>query len=191
MTIHHVTPERIASYLSRTLSDTLRYEIEDHLGYCEACRKEVASASRFVNKWTPRRTHIRWMTALLAATAALMLLLIGGGRDIAPLTPGVTRGDSPTGIPSFDVVAPSNSATVDAIGLRFIWRAEIEDPFYTVHLLDELGNEVWSHPLADTSIVLPDSVQLEHGQAYFWYVDALLRGVQTSTTGIYEFFVAP
>ena len=191
MTVDNITPERIASYLSGTLGDTLRNEIEDHLGYCEVCRKEVTSASRFVSKWAPRRNYFRLMTAIVVATAALLLLSISVGRESTPPTPGVIRGASASGIPTFDVVAPSNAAVVDAVGIRFIWRAEREDPFYTLHILDKLGNEVWAHPLADTSVVLPDLVQLEHGEAYFWYVDALLRGVQTSTTGIYEFIVAP
>jgi len=190
MTTNHVTPERVASYLARGLDDAARCEIEEHLGYCETCRREVAGASRFANKWTPRRTYLRLVATVLAATAAMLLLVIGVSRETAPLTPGVIRSDSPAGLPTFDVVAPANSATVDATGVRFIWHAENDDPFYTLRLLDKLGNEVWSHSLVDTSIALPVMVQLRHGEAYFWYVDALLRGVQTSTTGIYEFFVA-
>ena len=91
MTINHVTPERIAAYLSRTLGETLRREIEDHLSYCESCRKEVASASRFVSKWTPRRSYVRLVAALLAATVVIILIMVAGSREDCTID---TRRDS-------------------------------------------------------------------------------------------------
>jgi hypothetical protein len=191
MSVEHVTPERIAAYLARTLGDTARREVEDHLGYCEMCRRELANAARFANKWTARRVYARWIPAIVAA-AAVVLLVVPSLKHLVTPEPAIAlRGEALSGIPTFPAVAPADGATVAPDGIQFVWRAEIGDPFYTLYLLDELGDEVWSYPLTDTTVKLPDTVKLERGQVYYWYVDALLTGVQTSTTGIREMTITP
>ncbi len=191
MSVEHVTPERIAAYLARTLGDTTRREVEDHLGYCELCRREMADAARFANKWTARRVYARWLPAIVATAAVAALLVLNLDHLVIPESAVALRGEELSGIPTFPAVAPADRARVAPDGIQFVWRAEIGDPFYTLYVLDELGDEVWSYPLSDTTVELPNTVQFERGQVYYWYVDALLSGVQTSTTGIRELTITP
>ena len=50
---------------------------------------------------------------------------------------------------------------------------------------------MFTNDLADTTLVLPRSVGLELGAPYFWYVDALLEGARSTSTGVQEFRVEP
>jgi hypothetical protein len=188
MTTEHLSPERIAAYLAHKLSAGDRDVVEKHLTFCKRCRGEVVGAARFQNKWTPRRKYMRFVTILAAAALVVLVLSVDRVRTVDAIS---TLRSTSSSLPTFETVSPVDGGTANGIELRFVWRAEQDEPFYDLHVLDAIGDEVWAHSTADTSVLLAEHVHLEPGQTYFWFVDALLRGVQTSTTGIREFTVTP
>lgn len=189
MNTQHLNPERISAYLAHTLSESDRESVEKHLTYCDHCRYEVIGAARFVNKLTPRPRYIRLVT-VLAAAAAVLLVVVSIDRAAPAENANVLRAVS-SSVPTFEALEPVDGSTINSNELVFVWHAEKDEPYYDLHLLDEIGNELWTQSTTDTSVILSPSVVLKAGQTYFWYVDALLRGVQTSTTGIRQFNVAP
>ena len=57
--------------------------------------------------------------------------------------------------------------------------------FYRIALLTETGDPVWTADTGDTTIVLPDSVSLQPGHAYFWRVEGIGNGI-AATTGVHR-----
>ena len=188
MSLTHLTPEQIAAYTAGALPDAEQTVVERHLLVCESCRDEVVDAGRF-----PRRWPFRFRYSVVLPAAAVAVLLIGvvttfGGTDGAPVpAERVLRNATAEGLATFDVIEPGDGAIVPTIGVVFRWHSEEPEPHYRIHVLNRLGELVWETASSDTSIQLPADIVLEPGESYFWYVDALLRGVRSSTTGVREF----
>jgi len=188
MSLTHLTPEQIAAYTASALTDAELSAVERHLLICESCRDEVVDAVRFTKRWPFR---FRYSVVLPAAAVAVLLagiMTIIGGTDGAPTrAERVLRNASAEGLATFDIIEPEDGAIVATSGLVFRWHAEEPDPHYRIHILNERGELVWEEASSDTTIQLPEQIVLEPGASYFWYVDALLRGVRSSTTGVREF----
>lgn len=78
-----------------------------------------------------------------------------------------------------------------AAGLRFVWRSAGPAATYRLTLTDPSGAPVWTSSAPDTAVVLAETVKLEGGRAYFWYVDALLPDGRSATTGVQQFRTSP
>jgi hypothetical protein len=128
--------------------------------------------------------------ALPTAAAAILgtLILLPPKADPDPPGPGepITRGESTE---TFGAIQPADGSVGAGMGIRFLWHSVREEAAYTIMLTDEKGDVVWEGTSRDTSVMLPPEVLLEPGTAYFWYVDALLPGARTATTGIQSFSV--
>jgi hypothetical protein len=74
---------------------------------------------------------------------------------------------------------------------RFIWKRDAPDAGYRLTLTDEGGSVRWSIDTSDTTVTLPDSVPLQRGQTYYWYIDALGGDGGTRTSGPRRLSVAP
>ena len=87
------------------------------------------------------------------------------------------------------MVEPSAGATVSPSEIRFQWRSGGQDLLYRITVSSEEGEVVWTATSQDTILDLPSEIPMEAGARYFWFVDALLPGAQTATTGVQEFLV--
>jgi hypothetical protein len=181
----HMTPEQVSAYLARTLPNDRREEFERHLLVCAECRGDLADAST-IGVTSSRR----WLTvgAPLAAAAALVLLIANPFAEPRAADPLLRDGQS-AGMEPLSAVAPANGARVSMGALVFQWRRRGEETFYELTLTDANGDVVFNEGTSDTLLILPRSVGLQPEATYFWYVDALLTGARSVTTGVHEFVV--
>jgi hypothetical protein len=183
----HLTAESIAAYLAGEVSAEQRAAAQQHLLTCPDCRLDVAEASELGKE----RRRVRWLTVGLpaAAAAVLAVVLLGPAtRDVTDDTP-ILRGEQAEGTVRFEAVSPINGTEVSRDSLVFRWRSEGTQAHYVMTLIDEDGDVLWTTGTPDTMLGLPRDVGLVSGQQYFWYVDALLEGARSSTTGVQEFLV--
>ena len=84
------------------------------------------------------------------------------------------------------VVMPAEGETVRSDTLRFTWRPVAPNATYLLKLTDGTSAR-WTMDTADTTAVLPDSVKLESGRSYHWWVDALTADGRVASTGVRQF----
>ena len=187
----HLEAKTIASYLDGALSIDERQAVERHFLVCGSCRRDWAEAAEFGRK--PRTG--RWVAVGIpaAAAAALVLAFLGPLQQSRVRSPGrpILRGAQTEGVLTFAAVAPVGGAELPVSNVAFSWRSEGPDAHYLLTLTDENGDVVWSTSTTDTLLALPREVGLVREGRYFWFVDALLEGARSSTTGVQEFVVKP
>ena len=192
MTEHPVT-EDFAAYLSDALPPSERARLEAHLASCRQCRHEVSSARRLLkarSQWT------RWPVLVPAAAAAVLALAILGqgalnrtvDQELVRAGGEITEAEA---VPSIQVVSPAENAAVATRPITFVWAGHTGRPLYRLTLMDGRGGALYTGDTTDTTVVLPDSVPLVSGRAYFWYVDALDSAGRSMTTGTRRFSLAP
>jgi hypothetical protein len=206
--LRHLTEGELAGYLDRDLSATERQSVERHLDGCDECRAELVAVAGLVDRWNagdtrsqpapsvPGRLSRRrsWRgpmgvvgLAAAAALAALLLVVPGpepfaeAGRDRERL--------STEGVAPLRTHAPTDAGAVGRDDLRFAWADQGTDS-YRLTITAEDGGLVWSVTLADTLAVPPDTLHLEPGARFFWYVDAMSAGV-VARSGVRSFTVTP
>ncbi len=180
----HVTSERIAAYIDGGLTPEEREVVEGHLVVCSECRKDLAEASDLTG-----RSRARWLVlAAPVAAAAALILLVFGVPDRSPQKDAPRLRGPATGT-QLAIVSPPDGSAARPDSLVFRWRAAGADALYVFTLTDAQGDIVFTNDLADTTLVLPQSVGLEPGRPYFWFVDALLEGARSTSTGVQEFAV--
>lgn len=184
----HLSPDRVAAYVDRELSEDARRKVEMHLADCDECREEIAAVMSLIRR--PRRPT--WSYVMLpAAAAAAILLLVALPSRIDERDQPTLRSAISEGISAIAVVRPALGENVPADGIELAWRSFTLDAQYNVRLTTADGSEVWRTSTRDTSTTLPSGLSLVPGQTYFWYVDALLPDGSTATTGIRRFIVGP
>ena len=181
-----MTAELIAAYLDGGLSPEEREDLERHLFVCSECRNDLAEASDLTG-----RDRSRWFVraAPIAAAAAALILLWVGASEMLQRPGGEPTLRGPATGTELDIVSPLDGSATDPDSLVFRWRAAGAEAHYVFTLTDTIGDVVFTNGLADTTLVLPRSVGLEPGVPYFWFVDALLDGARSTTTGVQEFVV--
>jgi hypothetical protein len=184
----HLSPEIIAAYLANETSAAERRTVQRHLLTCVDCRGDVDAAA--IEMETGRRVP-RWVAAAipLAAAAGVALLLIPGGPS-TPIAESV-RGPAGEGVRQFAAIAPVDGALVPGDSLAFIWHSESSDAHYVLTVTDDNGDVIWRAQPSDTVLTPPRGVGLADGHRYYWYVDALLEGGRSSTTGVRSFEIRP
>ena len=143
---------------------------------------EVAwAASRAVQSPKQQRRPVAWM----AAAAALFLAASTGGyllynRSTGAVGPGsnleVMRGTN-TGV---TLVMPRGELP-DAARAQFAWRTVPSAQRYLMVVVDQKGNEVFASTTRDTAVTLPDSIKLQSGGVYLWWVQTELADGTTAT----------
>jgi len=181
----HLSPAIIAAHLAGQASPEERRTVLEHLLICPECRRDADEALALGSERQPRR----WTAiAIPAAAAAIVLFLLGPNLSRAPQPPAV-RGDAAEGVQQFAAVAPANGLVVPEDSLLFVWRSEGTGSHYVLTVTDEDGDVVWTAPTPDTTLLPPRGVELVAGRRYYWYVDALLEGARSSTTGVQDFTI--
>jgi hypothetical protein len=192
----HLVVGDLAAYLEGKLDDERVGQVESHLSACHACRSELTSAARALREVRrAKRKGMRW-PAVAAAAAIVLLLGAAVVADRIGEDAGVFRGDGGSsqteGVPLLQPVQPISGSLVARDSLRFEWHSlGGADGFYTFTLTDMDGDVLWRGTTRDTFLSLLDEVALEGGSTHFWYVDALLNGAASATTGIQEFRTKP
>ncbi len=187
---HHLTPEEIAAYLAGQATEDRRLEMEEHLASCDECREDLIGAAAIPTATRPwvRRTLV--LGPLAAAILAGIIFLPSAPTDLRPTdnTPRLRGGEEEEAF-KIQPLDPGPSVSPPVQDLTFRWRSAGDDAFYTLTLTNQVGDILWTVSTADTVILLADSVDLAAGTSYFWYVDGLLPGARTATTGIQEFSI--
>ena len=189
----HLNDDVLAAYLDRALPATERRVAEDHLADCAACRDELIAISKLIADRARARRWPRLVASAGAVAAAAIAFAVVGPWRVAPgpsTPPGErTRESTLVGAAAgraVEVVTPAEGETVATDAMRFAWRPVGPNATYLLKLADDTS-VVWKKDTADTTVVLPDSVTLEHGRSYHWWVDALTADGRVASTGVRQF----
>ena len=192
----HLKDDVLAAYLDRALPAAERRVADDHLAECATCRDELVVMSKLVADRAPVRRWPRLAASVGAVAAAAIAFAVVSPWRSAP-GPRAARDDRMRESTLVDgasrravaVVTPAEGDTVTTGTLRFTWHSVAPNATYLLNLADETS-VVWTKDLSDTTIALPDSVQLERGRSYNWWVDALTADGRTASTGVKQFRTA-
>jgi hypothetical protein len=159
--------EAIDALVARQGPETERLATMDHVMACPPCRAEFEQL-RALRAAHDRPAHTRRQLLMAAASVAVV---IGAGllwrvRPHPALE--VYRGGSE----GVTVVSPIG-ATPPQGTLSFVWHSVAGAATYHLELVDADGGTVLlTASITDTVFALPDSVSLEPGRAYAWWVQA-------------------
>ena len=173
--MNHLSAELIGAQLERRLQGAERGVVLQHLEVCADCREELAAVQRLV-RVAPATRRRAWVVAAGAVAAVAAFVIVAR----LPMPNGMSvRDESPQRVARPDLVqpivavSPVNDVIVTAPAVDLIWNADDANATYRVTLQDEAGRVIWTTPTRDTTVVVPDTVKLTAGNAYYWSVDAL------------------
>lgn len=161
-----VTAERLRRLVDREGSDEERlHTVESLLATAEG-QRELAIVWGAARAARPRTRQVRWWgvaaTLLMAAGVAGTAWMV---RDDGDRT---RDADSP-----ITLLAPMGRSEA-ARARRFAWRPLPGADHYRLVVVDTTGLDVFARATRDTALTLPDSVRLEAGRAYLWWVQAVM-----------------
>ena len=185
MTTDHLPAEDLAAYLSQGRHAPAFRRVQAHLADCAECRHEAAHIARVVRA-EARDRMLRWTGGGVAAAAAVLALAVWAGGHRPGPDAGITRGPAGTPI-EVTAVAPLGEVSPAAGRPAFAWRPVAGAVEYRLRLSNAIGSTLWSQATTDTTLVLPLEVSLARGVQYYWYVDALVAGGGSVTSGAREF----
>lgn len=188
----HLRDDVLAAYLDGALPAAERRVAEDHLAECATCRDELVLMSKLIADRAPRRRWPRLAASVGAVAAAVIAFAVIGPWRTAP-GPGAARDGrmrestqvDGAGKRAVTVVMPAEGETVTPPAVRFVWHPFAPNATYLLKVADDSSS--WKFDTADTTFVLPDSVQLERGRSYHWWVDALTADGRTASTSVRQF----
>ena len=189
----HLKDDVLAAYLDGALPAAERRVAEDHLAECVTCRDELVDISKLVADRARVRRWPRLAASVAAVAAAAIAFAVVGPWRSAP-GPRAARDDPMRESTLVDgasrravaVVTPAEGDTVTPGTLRFAWHSVAPNATYLFKIADETSVR-YKIDTADTTVVLPDSVRLERGRSYNWWVDALTADGRASTTRVMQF----
>jgi len=187
--------ETVAALVDGALDRTSLPTVTAHLATCARCRMAVAAVTRMLRSAAvvretsaiaQRALQRRWHLPLgVAAAAALVMLLVWprGADDVAPVHRGPTITAATTPIPISPVGTVAEAA-------RLQWATVHGADRYRVTIFDAAGRVVFETQLADTLVVLPDSIDFTPGQPYLWKVEARTSFDRWAASELVEFSLA-
>lgn len=187
----HLEPGLIASYLENVCDAEERSRVEDHLAECTDCCEELIALEETV-RTLPTRRKGRYVIPLVALGAAATLagLIVFRPSDSPVELPAgapIVQRSQPEERNSIAILGPESGAVVEASDVILRWAPVEADARYLVTVTTSNGDSVWALMTPDSAAAIP--VALEPGGEYLWYVDALLPGGGTATSGIHHFRV--
>ncbi len=169
--------DTIAALAEGRLDREVRAEVLPHVAACARCRAAVASvaqaladpavSSEIAALEAPSRgTLVRLGRVALPLAAAVLLVMVSWPPrldDDAPVhrAPTITAAAAPTAVSPVGAVASAS---------RLVWTRTVGADRYRVTLFDAEGSVVYEMVLADTAVVLPDTV-VSAGRLYLWKVE--------------------
>ncbi len=192
----HLTAEEVAAYVSGAVEGEAHERMQAHLADCARCSHEVADVVRSVREAGSRPARRRWLLAAGLGAAAVLagVLLVGPRLATSNQDEGrVFRGEQgrpvEVHVPAIDAIEPANGTTVSRDSVRFVWATLDADALYSLTLTNSQGDVLWKGSTRDTTLSVANEVVFRPGQRYFWYVDALYRGSESTSTGAQRFAV--
>ena len=191
----HLHENELAAYLDGGLAARERGRVEAHIDVCDACRAELVAIGRAIGRRGARgRAAVlwsrRWWIPAVAAAGITAILLVPrelpNPRTTTDATPAQRVVDG-EGQRHIALVSPPDDATVPAAQIAFAWHATPAD-VYRIYLLTQSGDSIWATETTDTTVVVPSTVDVRPGSAYFWRVDAVANGI-VATTGVHRIHV--
>lgn len=191
-------PDDLAACAAGSLPPERRPAALGHLAECRDCRLAMASLARALESPAVRealaslpgrhatrdRGRFRIALPVAAAAAAVLFVALWAGGVPAPgpahRAPAITAADNP------EPISPLG-ATRQVDALR--WSAVPGVDRYRVTLFDAVGQMLFEAELQDTLILLPDTIGLLPGRAYFWKVEARTGWDRWSASPLLEFSV--
>jgi hypothetical protein len=169
-----VAAERLRRLVDREGSDEERlHTVETWLTTPEG-QRELAIVWAAARAARPRR---RWSLSWGVAAALLVAAGVAGSAWWGDTGREVVRDDAAQPIALLGPVGP---AAADR-ARRFAWRALPGADRYRLVVVDTTGADVFALDTRDTVLTLPDSVHLEAGRAYLWWVQAVMSDGATVT----------
>jgi hypothetical protein len=175
----HLEAATVAAFAEQRLSGEALDAAERHLAQCSTCRREVAQVVRVL------RVSPLWTRPAVQLAAAVLVIVIGLWPKAGD--PGL-RSDPASS--ALTVIGPDSTASAGD-PLTFAWHAVGPNTRYEFSLADASGSRIFSTGSPDTLITLPDSVRLEQGRTYQWFVDALRPDGQSTTSGLRFIRIVP
>ena len=189
--IEHLSAAEITAFVDGEMPPGERVRLTTHLESCAECRDEVGDVVRLLRdapmpQSQVKRRRIRGPMAaaigtLLAASVATVILV--KGSSTLPESP-VVRTTEPAvnheARATMAAISPDDGAAVSAQRITLTWHSA-NVGLYHVTLAAPDGASLWSAQTPDTTVVIPDSIEVEAGRVYFWYVDAVADGITAST----------
>jgi hypothetical protein len=176
--------ERLEALVSREDSEAERLRALDIAMSTAEGRREFEVA------WAARRAALpkkqkRVSTTWLAAAAALLLTTTSSAYWLANRASdsGAAASDSEVmrGTNARVTLVAPRGELANSTGVRFTWRAVPSSGRYLMVLVDSQGNEVFASTTRDTAVTLPDSIKLQAGGVYLWWVQTELADGTTAT----------
>ena len=162
-----VAAERLRRLVEREGNDEERlHTLDQQLSTAEG-RRELELIWAAARAARPRsRLRPLW----LAAASALLMVGVAGTWLATRETARVERGE----VSPITLIAPLGTRG-GSDASRFIWRPVPDAERYTLVVVDTSGSEVFAAETRDTAVTLPDTVHLETGRDYLWWVQAKTR----------------
>lgn len=185
----------LAALASVSLPASLRPAALSHLAECPDCRAATSSLARALADPAVRGAiaslpgvsagrERRLFRYLLPAAAAAVFVALWAGNGARPepghRAPAITAADTP------EPIAPLG-ADQRADALR--WSAVPGVDRYRVTLFDAVGRMLFEAELQDTLVMLPVTVELLPGRAYFWKVEGRTGWDRWSASPLLEFSI--
>jgi anti-sigma factor RsiW len=182
----------VASYLEDVCDAEERSRVEAHLAECTDCCEELIALEETI-RTLPSRHRGRFVIPLvvLGAAAALAGLIVFRPSDNPvelPAGTAIVQRSQPEERSLIAVLSPESGAVVEAGEVILRWAPVETDARYLVTVTTSDGDSVWALMTPDSAAAIP--VALNPGGEYLWYVDALLPGGETATSGIHHFRVS-
>jgi len=190
-------PEVIAALAEGggSLAAEARARALQHVASCPSCRRAVASVVEAlvagpitheieVVEGRPARSR-RWvpLTVPLAAAAVVLVLLWSPANDRSAQHRGGGGGQG-------SAPAPLGPIGTVAAARHFDWSRVAGSDLYRITLFNAGGTVVYEAQLADTTVVLPDSVRLDVSQPYLWKVQSRMGWDRWTASALVEFTIA-
>jgi len=179
-TMNHLSAEDAAGFLDGRLPREVRARIEAHLAACRECRDDLGASARLLPASGTNWPIARIVTGL--AAAALITVAIRSATLPEGAPDRERAGPTPDALPLTQ--SPADGAVIPAGHVVLTWSAALAQSSYRVTVTDSLGSTVWSVESRDTTVPIPNTVRLVAGDAYYWYVEALLPDGRRRSSGV-------
>ncbi len=179
----HLTSDTIARFASGRLEKAERTHALAHANVCATCRGDLTYVIGFERRRRRRRAAI---IAGGFVSVAIAILLIPPETQ-RTVDSAVRSGAE--GIPLVASYAPSNGAEVDGDSLQFVWQDMGPDTHYRLWVSTATGAPLLDRAVPDTSVYIPMAPPLISGQAYFWFIDALLADGGVARSNVWRFTI--
>ncbi|HYO45676.1 MAG TPA: zf-HC2 domain-containing protein [Gemmatimonadota bacterium] len=187
----HLESGLMAAYLENVCEGEERSRVEAHLAECTDCCRELVALDQTIRTLANRRRGrvVIPLVALGAAAALAGLIVLRPSDTPEGLPEGnpIVQRSQPEERSSIAILGPESGAVVEASEVVLRWASIEPDARYLVTVTTSDGDSVWALMTPDSAAAIP--VALDPGGEYLWYVDALLPGGGTATSGIQHFRV--